>query len=100
MSARAESSTPLERFLQSRAVEPGKFYEAIVEAAAALGMPPISQHHSQRIRYGRSSPTERTIYLLVAAARVATGELVRATDLFLLEPPVRRWMRYRQRVRA
>ena len=95
MTADARTSTPLERLLRREGVEPGRFYEAVLQAADDLGMPPISARQAERIRLGTASPSLRTIYLLVAAARIATSKPVRATEVFLLDPPLPSWMRVR-----
>jgi RNA polymerase sigma factor (sigma-70 family) len=99
MAAETGTSTPLERLLRREGVEPGQFYAAVLQAADNLGMIPISERHAVRIRHGRASPSGRTIYLLVAATRIATSKPVRAAEIFLLEPPLPPWMR-RQRMTA
>ena len=100
MSVAAKTSTPLERLLRTERIDPGQFHQAVLQAADDLGMSPITERHTRRIRLGRVSPSGRHIYLLVAATRIATGKAVRATEIFLLEPPLPSWMRMRRIVAA
>jgi RNA polymerase sigma factor (sigma-70 family) len=52
----------------------------------AEGVESVSRQHFLRLRQGRASATEERIYIIVAALQSLTGMLIRATDLFVLQP--------------
>jgi RNA polymerase sigma factor (sigma-70 family) len=54
--------------------------------ASKEGVESISRKQLQRLRQGHASATAERIYIIVAAIRSATGMLVQATDLFVLQP--------------
>lgn len=92
MTAATATSTPLARLLSGEGIDAAQFYRAVLQAADEQRMTPISERQARRIRVGSAVPSGRTIFLLVAATRIATGKPIRATEIFLLEPPLPSWM--------
>ncbi len=80
------SPTRLQKFIDDLGLRPLDIIREAERIASKEGVESISRRHFQRLRLGRASATAERIYIIVAALRSATGMLVKATDLFVLQP--------------
>jgi RNA polymerase sigma factor (sigma-70 family) len=80
------SPTPLQKFIEDFGLRALDVIREAERIASKEGVQSISRSHFHKLRQGRVSATEEKIYIIVAAIRSATGMLVQATDLFVLQP--------------
>jgi RNA polymerase sigma factor (sigma-70 family) len=80
------SPTLLQRFIDELGLKATEVIEEANRIALEEGVESISRQHFLNLRQGRASATAERIYIIVAAVRSLTGMLIRATDLFLLQP--------------
>jgi hypothetical protein len=74
--ARTQGDTRLDRFLAVKGINKGEF-------ATATG---CSRQHVQRVRFGDSEPTVKSIRRFVVAARLLANDAsIKANDLFPLD---------------
>lgn len=78
--------TRLQQFIDQLGLKAKDITDEADRISMAEGVESISRQHFLRLRQGRSSATEERIYIIVAAVQSLTGMLIRATDLFLLQP--------------
>jgi RNA polymerase sigma factor (sigma-70 family) len=78
--------TPLDHVMDVFELEPKGLLAVTNRIAREEGLAPISRTHLFRLRKGLCQATEEKILLLVSALRELTGAVLRATDLFRLEP--------------
>ncbi len=78
--------TPLRKFIEDLGLRTLDIIREAERIASEEGREAITRRQFQRLKYGRASATAETIYIIVAAVRSVTGRLVKATDLFVLQP--------------
>lgn len=78
--------TRLQRFIEELGLRVIEIVREANRIASEQGIDSISRKHFMMIRQGHASATEQRIYIIVAAIQSLTGMLVRASDLFLLQP--------------
>jgi len=78
--------TPLQKFIEDLGLRVLDIIREAERIASEEGVESISRTHFHRLRLGRASATAEKIYIIVAAIRSATGMLVQASDLFVLQP--------------
>jgi RNA polymerase sigma factor (sigma-70 family) len=86
VATRAKASTRLEQVIEAFGLRPLRIVREAQRLAAELGRPSISRQHFVRIRTGRAVASEDKIFIIVAALRAVTGLLIRAHELFDIEP--------------
>jgi RNA polymerase sigma factor (sigma-70 family) len=80
------SPTRLQKFIEDLELRALDIVREAERIASEEGVESISRNHFLRLRQGRVSATAEKIYIVVAAIRSVTGMLVKATDLFVLQP--------------
>jgi RNA polymerase sigma factor (sigma-70 family) len=80
------AQTRLQQFIDELGLKAKDITDEAYRISMAEGVESISRQHLLRLRQGRASATEERIYIIVAAVQSLTGMLVRATDLFVLQP--------------
>jgi RNA polymerase sigma factor (sigma-70 family) len=83
---REERNTPLEEVISAFGLQPATILRTADRIAHERGVPSISRTHLLRLRKGRTAATEEKILILVSAIREMTGVMLRAGELFALEP--------------
>ena len=78
--------TRLQRFIDELGLRVLEIVREANRIALEQGIDSISRKHFMMIRQGRAHATEERIYIIVAAIQSVTGMLVRASDLFVLQP--------------
>jgi hypothetical protein len=78
--------TRLQNFIDELGLKAKEITDEAYRISMAEGVESISRQHFLRLRQGRASATAERIYIIVAAVQSLTGMMVRATDLFLLQP--------------
>jgi RNA polymerase sigma factor (sigma-70 family) len=78
--------TRLQQFIDRLGLKTKDITDEAYRISLAEGVESISRQHLLRLRKGRASATEERIYIIVAAVQSLTGMLIRATDLFVLQP--------------
>lgn len=78
--------TRLQKFIEDLGLRALDIIREAERIASKEGVESISRSHFHKLRKGRVSATAEKIYIIVAAVRSATGMLVQATDLFVLQP--------------
>src|ERR1700686_675706 len=78
--------TRLQKFIEELGLRTLDIIREAERIASKEGREAIGRRQFQRLKQGQASATEETIYIIVAAIRSATGMLVQATDLFVLQP--------------
>src|SRR5258706_247509 len=78
--------TRLQKFIEELGLRALDIVREAERIASEEGVESISRSHFHKLRQGRVSATAEKIYIVVAAIRSATGMLVQATDLFVLQP--------------
>lgn len=78
--------TRLQQFIDELGLKAKDITDEADRISMVEGVESISRQHFLRLRQGRSSATEERIYIIVAAVQSLTGMLIRATDLFVLQP--------------
>ena len=78
--------TRLQKFIEDLGLRALDIIREAERIASEEGVESISRSHFHKLRQGRVSATAEKIYIVVAAIRSATGMLVQATDLFVLQP--------------
>jgi len=78
--------TKLQKFIEDLGLRALDIIREAERIASKEGVESISRSHFHKLRKGRVSATAEKIYIVVAAIRSATGMLVHATDLFVLQP--------------
>ncbi len=91
-----QSPTLLQRSIDELGLKTAEIIEEANRIALEEGVGSISRQHFLSLRQGRASATVERIYIIVAAFRSLTGMLIRASDLFLLQPattgPAPQWL--------
>ena len=82
--------TRLQKFIEELGLRALDIVREAERIASEEGVESISRSHFHKLRQGRVSATAEKIYIVVAAIRSATGMLVQATDLFVLQPVAER----------
>jgi len=80
------TQTRLQKFIDELGLKAKDITDEACRISMAEGVESISRQHFLRLRQGRASATEERIYIIVAAVQSITGMLIRATDLFVLQP--------------
>jgi|GEM_PF-327815 len=80
------SPTRLQKFIEELGLKTLDIIREAERIASKEGVEAISRTHFHRLRLGRASATAEKIYIIVAAIRSVTGMIVKATDLFVLQP--------------
>ncbi|HEV7574138.1 MAG TPA: sigma-70 family RNA polymerase sigma factor [Thermoanaerobaculia bacterium] len=80
------AQTQLQRFIDESGLKAKDITDEASRISMAEGVESISRQHFLRLRQGRASATAERIYIIVAAVQSLTGMLIRATDLFVLQP--------------
>jgi RNA polymerase sigma factor (sigma-70 family) len=83
--------TRLQKFIDALGLKPADITAEADRISIAEGVESISRQHFLRLRQGNASATEERIYIIVAAVQSLTGMLIRATDLFILQPATTGW---------
>ncbi|HSY50282.1 MAG TPA: sigma-70 family RNA polymerase sigma factor [Thermoanaerobaculia bacterium] len=78
--------TRLQKFIEELGLKVSDIVGEANRIAAEEGVESISRQHFLSLRQGHATATAEKIYIIVAAIRSATGMLVQATDLFVLQP--------------
>jgi RNA polymerase sigma factor (sigma-70 family) len=78
--------TRLQIFIDKLGLKTKDITDEAGRISLAAGMGSISRQHLLRLRQGRASATAERIYIIVAAMQSLTGMMIRATDLFVLQP--------------
>jgi hypothetical protein len=78
--------TRLQKFIDDLGLRALDIVREADRIASEGGVESISRKHFHQLRHGRVSATAERIYIVVAAIRSVTGMLVKATDLFVLQP--------------
>ena len=78
--------TRLQKFIDELGLKAKDITDEAYRISMAEGIESISRQHFLRLRQGRASATSERIYIIVAAVQSLTGMLIRATDLFVLQP--------------
>ena len=81
-----EGPTRLQKFIEELGLRALDIIREAERIASKEGVESISRSHFHKLRLGRVSATSEKIYIVVAAIRSATGMIVQATDLFVLQP--------------
>ncbi len=81
-----QSPTLLQRSIDELGLKTTEIIEEANRIALAEGVASISRQHFLSLRQGRASATVERVYIIVAAFRSLTGILIRASDLFRLQP--------------
>jgi RNA polymerase sigma factor (sigma-70 family) len=80
------AQTRLQKFIDQLGLKAKDITDEAYRISMAEGVESISRQQFLRLRQGQASATEERIYIIVAALQSLTGMLVRATDLFTLQP--------------
>lgn len=89
MTARTAAETRLQRAMRAFGLRPQDVLRTTRRLAAELQRPDVSRQQLFRFRFDDDvNATEEKIFILVAAFRELTGRLIRANDLFEVEPPL------------
>lgn len=78
--------TRLQQFIDQLGLKAKDITDEAYRISMAEGVESISRQHFLRLRQGSASATAERIYIIVAAVQSLTGMLIRATDLFVLQP--------------
>ncbi len=78
--------TRLQKFIDDLGLRALDIIREAERIASKEGVESISRSHFHKLRQGRVSATAERIYIVVAAIRSVTGMLVKASDLFILQP--------------
>lgn len=90
-----DRGTPLDRIFAIFGLKPLHVVATAKRIARELGAEEgISRQQLLRIRKGLARATDYKIFLIVAAIRELTGDAVRASDLFRVEPELAEGMPY------
>ena len=79
-------STRLQQVIRALGLQPGKIVGEAQRLASLMKRPSISRQHFLRLRDGRAAASADRIFIIVAAIQSLTGVLIRASDLFDVEP--------------
>jgi RNA polymerase sigma factor (sigma-70 family) len=84
--AEVARQTPLRRLIDVHGIRVGEIVRAADAIAGRLGVDSISRRHLGRLLRGSGAATEDKIFIVTAAVRELTGEALKASELFNLEP--------------